>query len=91
MSDLRNYIDRRKKQDKVYAKNYDFCYSEFKLGEVIQQLREEQCVTQEELAKKIHTNKTAISRLENHSEDIRLSTLHKIVTALGRNVQIQIS
>jgi predicted transcriptional regulator len=47
-------------------------------------------LTQEELAEKINTKKTAISRMENHSEDIRLSTLSKVVEAFGKKLQIVI-
>ena len=47
-------------------------------------------MTQEPLAKKINTKKTAISRIENHAEDIKLSTLEKIVQALDRKINIQI-
>jgi hypothetical protein len=33
---------------------------------------------------------TAVSRIENHSRDIRLSTLEKVASALGKRVQIKI-
>lgn len=36
-------------------------------------------MTQEELAEKCGTNKSYISRIENNSSDIRLSTLMKII------------
>ena len=45
-------------------------------------------MTQEELAEKMHTKKTVISRMENHSEDIRLSTLSKIVEVFDKKLQI---
>jgi len=41
----------------------------------IVQAREQAGLTQEEVAKKLHTKKTAISRLEQHATDVRLSTL----------------
>jgi len=40
-------------------------------------------MTQEELAQRLKTKKTAISRIENHAEDIKLSTLEKVAHALG--------
>jgi transcriptional regulator with XRE-family HTH domain len=43
------------------------------------ELRKEQGLTQEELAKKCGTSKTYISRIENNASDIRLSTLMKII------------
>ncbi len=57
---------------------------------MIRQARLERGYTQEQLAKLLNTKKTAISRMENHAEDIRLSTLEKIVRALGKEMEILI-
>ena len=89
MSDLRKYVDKRKSKDVDFAIDFDEGYSEFKLSEVLKQLRKEAGVTQDDLAQMLDTHKTAISRLENHSEDIRLSTLFKIAQALGKRVDIR--
>ena len=91
MSDLKNYIKRRKKQDGVFAKNFTNGYEEFKIGVMLRQARKETGLTQEELAQKLHTQKTAISRIENHAEDIKLSTLEKVATALGKHLEINIA
>ena len=48
-------------------------------------------MTQEELAYSLHTKKTAISRIENHAEDIKLSTLEKFANALGKNLKLEIA
>lgn len=47
-------------------------------------------MTQEEVAQKLETKKSTISRIENHAEDIRLSTLHKDPIALGKKVNPEI-
>lgn len=91
MSDLKKYIKKRKKEDKTFRLNYDSGYRDFKLGVLLKKLREEQGLTQEELAEKTKTKRTAISRLENHAEDMRISTLHKIINALGKELKIEIS
>ena len=57
-------------------------YENFKIGALILEARKEKGLTQEQLAKKIKTKKPALSRIENHAEDIKLSTLEKIVQAL---------
>lgn len=90
MSDLKKYIAKRKKEDKEFAKNYDIGYQNFKIGVMLKQLREESGMTQEELAKKLKTKKSVISRIENHSEDIRLSTLRRYARTLGRRINIEI-
>ena len=90
MSDLKKYISKRKANDPEFAKGYDEGFEEFKIGLILRQEREKSGLTQEELAKKIRTTKSAISRIENHSEDIKLSTLLKVTKALGKNLSIKI-
>jgi transcriptional regulator with XRE-family HTH domain len=48
-------------------------------------------LTQEELARRLHTKKTAISRIENHAEDIKLSTLARVASALGKRLDVEIA
>ncbi len=91
MSDLKKYISERKKKDKKFAEGYDEGYERFKVGVMLRQAREEAGLTQEELARRIKTKKTAISRIENHAEDIKLSTLEKVAEALGKRLEIRIS
>jgi HTH-type transcriptional regulator / antitoxin HipB len=90
MSDLSQYIEKRKKTDKEFAVGYDSGYEEFKIGVMIKELRIKEGMTQEELAKRLNTKKSVISRMENHSEDIRLSTLGKVAEVFGKKLQIAI-
>ncbi len=90
MSDVKKYITRRKKKDPEFAENYEIGYQNFKIGVILRQLRKESGITQEELAKKLNTKKSVISRIENHAEDIRLSTLNKYAETLGRTLKIQL-
>ena len=91
MSDLRKYIAKRKARDPEFAKNYESGYQEFKIGVMLKMAREEAGLTQEQLAEKLHTKKTAISRMENHAEDIKLSTLEKFAQALGKTLRIEVA
>ncbi|MBW1718741.1 MAG: helix-turn-helix domain-containing protein [Deltaproteobacteria bacterium] len=61
MIDLRKYIAKRKARDLEFAKNYESGYQEFKIGGMLKMAREEAGLTQEQLAEKLHTKKTAIS------------------------------
>ena len=63
---------------------------EFKVGVMLRQAREKAGVTQEALARITKTKKSAISRLENHAEDVRLSTVGRVARALGKRVRIQL-
>jgi DNA-binding XRE family transcriptional regulator len=91
MSDLKKYIEKRKRMDKVFAKDYDKGFEEFKIGVLLRQARENSGITQEQVAQKLRTNKSAISRMENHAEDIRLSTLRKYAEALGKEIHLEIA
>ncbi|HSW54446.1 MAG TPA: helix-turn-helix transcriptional regulator [Ignavibacteriaceae bacterium] len=90
MDDLAKYIAKRKRRSKKFSKNFEKGYESFKIGVLLRQAREEVGVTQEELAKMLSTKKSAISRIENHAEDIRLSTLKSYLEALGKKLQINI-
>ena len=90
MSDLKKYVNDRKARDPDFAENYDEGYENFKIGATLKRARLEKGFTQEQLAKLLHTKKTAISRIENHAEDMRLSTLEKYAKALDKEVKIVI-
>ena len=90
MSDLQAYISDRKKRDPVFAEGYDEGFRSFKIGVLLKQAREEAGLTQDELAKQLNTKKTAISRIENHAEDIRLSTLEKYARAFGKKLRVEL-
>jgi len=91
MSDLKKYISKRKKIDKEFAADYEKEFENFKIGVLLRQARESEGITQEEIARKLNTKKSAISRIENHSEDIRLSTLRKYAEALGKKIHLEIA
>ena len=91
MSDLQKYIKKRKARDLEFAKDFDSGYEQFKIGVMLKQAREEAGITQEELAARLHTKKTAISRIENHAEDIKLSTLEKFAHALGKRLRLEVA
>ena len=91
MSDLKKYIEKRKKRDSSFAKDFDEGYEQFKVGVMLKQARESAGLTQEELARRLKTKKTAISRIENHAEDIKLSTLERVASALGKQLKIKIA
>lgn len=88
MSDLEKYIEKRKNKDREFSQGFEEGYREFKIGVLLKQAREKARLTQEQLAKMIKTKKTAISRIENHAGDIKLSTIQKVAKALGKNLEM---
>jgi DNA-binding XRE family transcriptional regulator len=91
MDDLDKYIEKRKKKSPAFAKNFDKGYQQFKIGVMLKQAREEAGLTQEQVAAKLHTQKSAISRIENHAEDIRLSTLENFAEAVGKQLRLEVA
>jgi DNA-binding XRE family transcriptional regulator len=68
---------------------YEQGFEAFKLGVLIQEARKKRHLTQEELALKVGTTKSYISRIENDASDIRLSTLMRIISdGLGGHLKL---
>lgn len=90
VSDLKEYIEKRKKNDPDFWKGYEERFETFKFGVLLKQAREEAGITQEQIARELKTTKSVISRMENHATDIRLSTLEKFAKALGRRIEVSL-
>lgn len=65
-------------------------YENFKIGALIHATRLEMGMTQEQLAEKVGTTKSYISKIENNIKEARISTLQKIVE-LGFGGQLELS
>ena len=65
-------------------------YEAFKIGALIQQARFERGMTQEQLAEKVGTTKSYISKIENNIKEARISTLQKIIE-LGFGGRLELS
>ena len=82
------YGKRGSKKREVYEQEFEA----FKVGALIQEMREQQNLTQEQLAEKCGTTKSYISRIENNASDIRLSTLMRIVRdGLGGHLKVSLT
>ena len=66
-------------------------YENFRIGALIHDARIEKGLTQEELAAKVGTTKSYISKIENNVKEARFSTLQKIVElGLGGHLELSI-
>ena len=71
---------------------YEDEYDNFELGVLIQEMRKERGLTQEQLALKCGTTKNYISKIENNASDIRLSTLMRIIRqGLGGHLKLSLT
>jgi ribosome-binding protein aMBF1 (putative translation factor) len=66
-------------EEKAYA---------FYTGQIIEQARKEAGMTQAELAEKLGTNKSYISRVETGRTEPKVSTFYRIVSSLGLSVEL---
>lgn len=69
---------------------FDMECDAFIIGEQLKNERLKAGLTQEELAEKIGTKKSYISRVERGLADIQLSTLVKVFRGLGKEVSVRV-
>ncbi len=62
----------------------------FILAECLKDERKKAGLTQEQLAERIGTKKSYISKLENGHADVQLSTLFRIFNGLGKRVAVTV-
>ena len=91
MDDLDNYIEKRKRKSPDFAASYDKGYEQFRIGALLKEARIKAGLTQEQIAARLKTRKSAISRIENHAADIRLSTLANYAKALGKSLRLEVA
>ena len=70
---------------------YEQGFETFKLGVILEEARKRKNLTQQQLAQKCGTTKNYISRIENNSSDIKLSTLMRIISSgLGGHLNLSV-
>jgi HTH-type transcriptional regulator/antitoxin HipB len=91
MITLQAVIAKLKAEDPEFAERYERGHQAVRLGMMLQLAREDAGMTQEQVAQKLGTRKSAISRLENNAGDLRLSTLQKYAEAVGRRLIVELA
>lgn len=76
--------------DKDFEAEYEKLKPRYEIISQIIEARKEQNVTQEELALRVGTQKSNISRLESGSYNPSLDFLVKVAKSLGKDMHIQI-
>jgi HTH-type transcriptional regulator/antitoxin HipB len=90
MSDITRYSRERAARDPEFAEGLEPGYAEFKVGALLREAREQAGLTQEEVAERLETKKSAISRIENSAGSIRLSTLERFARAIGWELTLEL-
>ena len=89
---MKNYKQLKTKllKDKEIKKAYDKLGPEFGLIAILIKKRTERGLSQEELARKIGTKQSAISRLESGNYNPSLAFLRKVTKALDTRLKVEI-
>ncbi|MFH0985129.1 MAG: helix-turn-helix transcriptional regulator [Candidatus Omnitrophota bacterium] len=93
MKSMRKFRDRLKEdlQDKNFKKAFDEEDVFARLAVEIAKVREEQGISQRELAERLHTTQQTVSRLENpRNRSFSLSTLIKLAKVFHKSLEIHL-
>ncbi|HSS51344.1 MAG TPA: helix-turn-helix transcriptional regulator [Thermoanaerobaculia bacterium] len=90
MSDLTKYAEARAARDPEFADDLESGYTDFKVGALLRQAREKTGLTQEQVAERLETKKSAISRIESSAGSIRFSTLERYARAIGWQLALEL-
>ena len=90
MSDFQKYKAKRMENHPEFWENYEERSEIFQIGALLKQARKDAGLTQKQIADRLKTTKSVISRMENHATDIRLSTLEKFAKVLGHRLQVSL-
>jgi DNA-binding XRE family transcriptional regulator len=76
------------RKDPAYREAYDALDGEFALAAALIEARSETGISQEEIAKRMHTSQPAIARLEGGHGNPSLKTLRRYAAATGTRLRI---
>jgi len=82
---LDNMYGKEGSEEREFFKKEAYSYY---TGQIIELARKEAKMTQSELAEKVGSNKSYISRIENGRTEPKVSTFYRIASALGRSVEL---
>ncbi len=77
-------------KDPAFRKEYEALEPEYRLASDLIRLRLSKGLTQEELAKRIHTRQSAIARLESAGSLPSLSTVKRVAEALDADLYVAV-
>ena len=87
MDDFKNYLNERLK-NKEFKEEWDKLELRYQFVRKLISLREESKVSQAELAEKVGTTQSVISRIENGNVNIGIDMIQRIASAFGRTAEV---
>jgi transcriptional regulator with XRE-family HTH domain len=90
MSAIEKFISKRKTRNPRAWAGFEQKHRKYAIGMLLAEYREQSGLSRGDLSKKVKKDKSALSRLENHGEDVRISTITRYVEAIGRPLELKI-
>ncbi len=90
MDDFSKHLKESLQNDSFKAE-YEKKELRFKIIDILVNIRMQYKLTQAELAKKLGTTQTVISRIENGSVNVGIDFLQKIATAFDKKIEIKVA
>ena len=87
MDDFTKYLNKQLK-DKEFKKEWDSLELRYQFIQKLIELREENKISQSQLAKKIGTTQAVISRIESGSVNVGIDMIQRIAVAFGRTAKV---
>src|SRR5690554_6224106 len=88
---LNKYIKKRKKKNSTFSEDYDAGYLHFKIGAILRQARQKAGLTQAEIAERLEISSSTVSRIENHADELDISSLEDYVQNWSKKLQSELT
>jgi DNA-binding XRE family transcriptional regulator len=90
MDDFTHHLKESLKDDQ-FKLEYEKKEFRFKIIDILVNIRMQYKLTQAELAKKLGTTQTVISRIENGSVNVGIDFLQKVATTFDKKIEIKLA
>ncbi len=85
---LDEYIGERCAEEPGFRVSVEEEMIQLKMQDMLHIARETAGLTQKQVAERMHVNRSFVSRLENHPQDMRLSTFQRYACAVGMRAEL---
>ena len=85
---LDEYIGERCAEEPEFRVNVEEETTKLQMQDMLHLAREAAGLTQKQVAERMHVNRSFVSRLENHPQDMRLSTFQRYASAVGMRAEL---
>ncbi len=85
---LDEYIEERCAEEPGFRASVEEKVKKLQIQDMLQLAREAAGLTQKQVAERMHVNRSFVSRLENHPQDMRLSTFQRYAHAVGMHAEL---